>query len=218
MIARVGVATTGMRGLARAPYAMSSLLNYAAALAVAPLYATQPIPEQDSSAPPPTDPAPVQVTVTTPPPAPPPPPCPYEVDLVDHAKLKSANGMLAAGISIGVATYLTTSMAGAVAIDRARDFEDDPLTEEDESARGDDRRAFGRALLIPVAGPFVAIGRADTALRGWAAGMSGVAQGVAVGLTLAGLVRRSAAKHPRNLAVAPAAGSGHAGVVLQGRF
>ena len=204
-----------MRGLARAPYAMSSLLTYAAALAVAPLYASQPIPANADA---PSEPTPIEVTVTTPRPAPPPPPCPYDAYEVDHQKLKSANGMLAAGITIGVAAYLSTSMAGAVAIDRARDFEDDPLTEEDESARGDDRRAFGRALLIPVAGPFVAIPRADTALRGWAAGISGLAQGAALGLTIAGLVRRSNAKHPRNFAVAPSAGASNAGVVLQGRF
>lgn len=199
---------------------MSSLLTYATALALAPLFATQPTPTQTATHTPTPTPAPqtVEVTVARPEPAPPPPPAPCPEDYVDRAKLRSANGMLAAGITIGAATYLATSMAGAVAIDRARDFEDDPLTEENESARGDDRRAFGRALLVPLAGPFVAIPRADTALRGWAAGISGVAQGAALGLTIAGLVRRSAAKHPRNFAVAPAAGSGHAGVVLRGRF
>jgi hypothetical protein len=126
--------------------------------------------------------------------------------------------MMAAGITMGVVSYLSTSMAGAVAIDRARDLEDDPLTEADESAHASDRRAFGRALLIPIVGPYVAIPRADTALRGWAAGLSGVAQGVALGLTIAGIVRRSRALRPSRVAVSPIAGREGAGISMRVRF
>src|SRR5688500_7079928 len=138
-------------------------------------------------------------------PAAPPPVVPRSA-LPEIEPPKPSRGLLVAGFSIGGVAYLTTSLAGALAIDRARDFTDDPLTEEDESQRGDRRRAFGFALLVPVAGPFVAIPRADTAMRAWAAGISGVAQAAALGLTIAGLVRRSASRRAHRLAFAPIAG------------
>jgi hypothetical protein len=159
----------------------------------------------------------VGVPTATPPALPaPPPPRPSDGDL--RKRDKSSRALLVSGLLVGGTAYLLTSMSGALAIDRARDFEDDPLTEEDESATGDQRRAFGRALLVPVGGPFLAIARADTALRGWGAGIGGVMQGVGLGLTIAGIVGRVRVKQAQRLAFAPMAGREGAGLTMAVRF
>jgi hypothetical protein len=98
---------------------------------------------------------------------------------------------------------------------------DDPLTLEDESRPRDERRAFGRALLIPGIGPALAIPQADTALRAWAAGMSGLTQAAAAAITIVGIHRLGRARRFERLerlslgGVASAQG-GH--VALHGRF
>lgn len=160
-------------------------------------------------------------TVTAPEPVPPPDPelsRAYRYRAQAHDDRKSGRGLLTSGVSVAISAYALTSLAGAMAIDRARDFEDDPLTEPDESLRGDQRRAFGRALLIPGIGPAIAIHRSDSAVRAWAAGVSGLAQALGVGLVLLGTHRLARAHRLERLAVSASGDRLGAQVSLRVRF
>lgn len=131
---------------------------------------------------------------------------------------KSGRGLLAAGLTVAGAAYVLSSLAGAIAIDRSRDLGDDPLTEVDEGRRGERRRAFGRALLIPGVGPALAIARADTATRAWAAGVAGLTQAVGAGLAVVGIQRLVRARRLERLSLSATGSSRGAHVSLQVRF
>lgn len=160
------------------------------------------------------------------PPAPvPPPPVPrYEPSPEDRLAeqirddRKSGRGLLAGGLTLAASAYLFTSLSGALAIDRSRDLVDDPLTERDEGRAARQRRAFGRALLIPGVGPALAIARADTAVRAWGAGVAGLAQAVGAGLALVGVHRLARAQRLERVRVSAMGGAGQAHVALQVRF
>lgn len=164
--------------------------------------------------------------VTTPAPVEPRPPAPTEYRpsqaerhaMQAHDDRKAGRALLAGGLTIAGAAYLFTSLAGAIAIDRARDFEDDPLTEADEGRRGDRRRAFGRALLVPGIGPAVAIHRSDSAVRAWGAGVGGLAQAVGAGLALLGTIRLARAHRLERMSVSAAGDARSAHVSLSVRF
>lgn len=155
----------------------------------------------------------------------PPPPVPrYEPRPEDrlaeqiHDDRKSGRGLLAAGLTLAASAYLFTSLSGALAIDRSRDRADDPLTERDEGRAARQRRAFGRALLIPGVGPALAIARADTAVRAWGAGVAGLAQAVGAGLALVGVHRLARARRLERVRVSAMGGARQAHVALQVRF
>jgi hypothetical protein len=131
---------------------------------------------------------------------------------------KSGPKLVAAGFTLGITAYVFTTLAGALTIDKAREMTDDPLTPENEARHRADRRAYGRALLVPGIGPGIAIARADTAMRAWGAGFAGLAQGLAVGLTIVGIHRLARARRLERLSVAAMAGSREAHVSLGVRF
>jgi hypothetical protein len=114
-------------------------------------------------------------------------PAPYSDRI--YKDRKSGRSLLIVGLTLGGMAYVYTSLAGAIAIDKARDMHDDPLTLENEARARADRRAFGKALLIPGIGPALAIPKADTALRAWGAGMAGLTQAVALTMTIVGIHR-----------------------------
>ncbi|MEM7155811.1 MAG: hypothetical protein AAF799_23370 [Myxococcota bacterium] len=163
-------------------------------------------------------------TPPPPKPAPPPPPTPEQLRQWERADQvrkdrKSGRGLIISGAMVSGVSYLFTSLAGALAIDRARDMVDDPDTlDVDESARADDRRRFGRALLIPGIGPGLAIARADTATRAWAAGVAGLTQGLGAGLVVLGIARLGRAKRLERLNVTGMASSRGAQVSVGLRF
>ncbi len=173
----------------------------------------------------PADPGSTKVTVVvsttpgegTPAAAPEPPPLTYEPRPFDqriYDDRKSGRGMLTAGLVLGTSTYVFT----ALAIDKAREMTDDPLTEENEARHRADRRAFGRALLIPGIGPALAIGKADTALRAWAAGFAGLSQAVSVGLVVVGIHRLRRARRLERLSFSAMGTAQEAHVALRVRF
>ncbi len=131
---------------------------------------------------------------------PPPPtyvPSPYADGI--RRDRKSGRGLLIGGLSLGITAYVYTSLAGALAIDKAREMDDDPITLEDESRARADRRAYGRALLVPGIGPALAIPKADTALRAWGAGMAGLLQASALAMTIVGIARLGRARRYERL-------------------
>ena len=132
-------------------------------------------------------------TVEPTPPAPTYTPSPY-ADRI-HKDRKSGRGLLIGGLSLGGFTYLYVSLAGALIIDKARSMpSDDPFTPGNEGRARDDRRAFGRAMLIPGIGPALAIPKADTALQAWGAGLATITQLTAVTMTLVGIHRLARAR------------------------
>lgn len=172
----------------------------------------------------------VTVEVDSPKPQPPPPtPAPtptptYVPTAADrYAALayddkKSGKKLVLAGSLVAGFSYLFTSLGGALAIDRARDMVDDPLTPQDESRGARARRGYGRALLVPGIGPALAIARADRAMRAWAAGVAGLGQVVGVGLVALGAHRLARGRRYKRLSLAAMATPEHAQVTLGLRF
>jgi hypothetical protein len=127
-----------------------------------------------------------------------PPPSPY-YDRI-HKDRKSGRGLLIGGLTLGGFTYLYVSLAGALIFDKARAMPtDDPLTPHDEGRARDDRRAFGRAMMIPGIGPALAIPKADTALQAWGAGLATITQVTAITMALVGLHRLGRARRLERL-------------------
>jgi|GEM_PF-1820270 len=102
----------------------------------------------------PIAPVPPPPTVTSTPPPPPPAPTGPQLD-------KRAEPLLAAGLSSFAGLYGLTAYVGAATIDKARDISRD----EWEDGDGKMTRNRGRALLIPVAGPFIAMHFTHSARR-----------------------------------------------------
>lgn len=138
------------------------------------------------------------IVVVTPPPAPapapapvPPPPPTYQPAvpgtgapapmIVDPhiAALKhqrnSGIGMTISGFTMFGSSYLISALIGTISLDYARDV----------GGTG----TYGRRMLIPVAGPFMAIPRADSATGGLFTGLLGVVQVGGLVLGTAGAIR-----------------------------
>jgi len=174
-----------------------------------------------------TVPAPAVTTVPTPAPAPrlapPAPPTAEELYAQElrtqiHDDRGRGRGLLASGLAVVGTAYLFTSLAGALAIDRARDITDDPTTPENEGHQSARRRSFGRALLVPGIGPALAIARGETAVRSWAAGVAGISQALGVGLAAVGVHRLLRARRLERLSLSAAGSSRQAHVSVQVRF
>ena len=146
----------------------------------------------------PAGPAAATPAPTVAPPAPAYVPSPY-ADRI-HKDRKSGKGLLVGGLSLGGFTYLYVSLAGAIIIDKARNMQTDiPGTPGNEGRDRDERRAFGRAMLIPFVGPALAIPKADTALQAWGAGLATITQLTAGTMTLVGMHRLARARRYERL-------------------
>jgi len=175
------------------PLKLTLILGLSAALALpttfVPSLARAESPEDSATA------APV-IVVTAPPapqpapqPAPPPPayvpaepgtnaPSPMLVNPRVAALKQRRNsgiGMTISGYTIFGTSYLISALIGTISIDYARDV----------GGTG----TYGRRMLIPVAGPFMAIPRADSATGGLFTGLLGVVQVTGFVLGTAGAVR-----------------------------
>jgi len=179
----------------------------AAPVAAAPVVATA-APE---AAPPIADPwtsPPVPVASSVPPPrlvAPPPPP--------SHGDGKD---IIAIGLSTFGAFYFFTSLAGAVIIDKARDRKYDEYGEV--KAMNTKRLNYGRALLVPVAGPFIGIRYTDSAKERWGAVLTGSVQVAGVITTAVGLIRHARTRRAQRFGVGAGMAAGGGVVSLSGRF
>lgn len=139
----------------------------------------------------PTTEAPV-IVVTTPPPAPPAPPPPAYVPVVPgtHApspmlvdphiaalkhQRNSGIGMTISGYTMFGTSYLISALIGTISLDYAADV----------GGTG----TYGRRMLIPMVGPFMAIPRADSATGGLFTGFLGVIQVAGFALGTAGAIK-----------------------------
>lgn len=109
--------------------------------------------------------------------APPPPPQPVGPQLD-----KRAEPLLAAGLGGFAALYGLTAYAGAATIDKARDISRSDWSDGD----GKMTRNRGRALLIPVAGPFIAMHFTNSARRKYWQAVNGGLQAGSLAMAIIG--------------------------------
>jgi len=128
---------------------------------------------------------PPDAAATPPPPVYTPPPYSDRI----YKDRKSGRSLLIGGLTLGVTAYIYTSLAGALVMDKAPRIQDDPTTMMNEAHQRADRRAYGRALMIPGIGPVLAISKADTAMQAWGASMAGLTQAAALTMTIIALHR-----------------------------
>lgn len=129
--------------------------------------------------------APVIVVTAAPPvaePAPPPPPPPVYVPPAPDPHMvalrhqrNSGIGMTISGYTLFGTSYLISALIGTISIDYARDV----------GGSG----KYGRRMLIPLVGPFMAIPRSDSATGGLFTGLVGVVQVAGFALGTAGAIR-----------------------------
>ena len=112
------------------------------------------------------------------------------------------SGLIAGGIGLGVGSYFVTALLGAIAIDKGRNADD---------------RDRGKAMMIPIAGPFIAIGKTDSAVRRFGLATSGSMQLAAIGLLIAGAIKHARYKEAKRWSVAamPTATGGRASLAVR---
>lgn len=115
---------------------------------------------------------------------------------------KHAEPLLAAGLGGFAGIYLLTAYAGAATIDKARDISRSDTGYADGYGYGTSRsrdgkmtRNRGRALLIPVAGPFIAMHFTNSARRKYWQAVNGGLQAGSLAMAIIGT--RMYAKHRR---------------------
>jgi hypothetical protein len=141
-----------------------------------------------------------QPTAVSAPPAPvyfgPPSPEPQD-ELAKPYNRNRGMGMTVAGFTIFGSFYLISAAMGTMAIDNAFAF-DWETPDEWEAKR---RETFGKRLVIPVAGPFLAVPHAGSATGGLATAMLGVAQIAGLTLGTLGAVRLAKARRQHRFAM-----------------
>jgi hypothetical protein len=133
-------------------------------------------------------------------------------------EIKDAKSLVTAGlVTLGV-MYTLTSLSGAIVIDGAREkHRTDPMT---GATLAPDRKRvnFGRAMLIPVAGPFLAISYAPKAMQRWGAAFAGATQLAGAVLAIVGTARLRRARMIQRYQLGAGLARGGAVVGLSGRF
>lgn len=168
-------------------------------------YPAQPAPEQ--AAPPPAmAPPPQQPPLAAPPPPPPAygqqqpaygqqqpaygQPAPYTLSPAPRAP-RPPKGMMITGASIFGGSYLVSAIIGVAVLDASESgFDDDENGEYDSGC--DNCGKVGGLLLVPVLGPFLAMGPAEGG--NGALALLGIVQTVGFGLMVGGIVRYKNAK------------------------
>jgi hypothetical protein len=97
----------------------------------------------------------------------------------------SGMGMAISGYTIFGTSYLISALIGTISIDYAKDVGGSGV--------------YGRRMLIPMVGPFMAIPRADSATGGLFTGFIGVIQLGGFVLGTAGAIRLGRANHEMRL-------------------
>lgn len=160
------------------PFALALSLSLACSLALPSVGLAQE-PAADTA-------APVIVVTSQPAPAPPPPPTlvappPVQPSFIDPHRASllqqrnSGIGMTISGFTMFGTSYLISALVGTISIDYAN------------SIGGSGK--YGKRMLIPIAGPFLAIPRADSATGGLFTGLLGVIQVGGFVLGTAGAIR-----------------------------
>jgi hypothetical protein len=136
------------------------------------------------------------------------------------ANVRKGTPLIAAGVSITAGTYLLTALFGSIAIDKARKSatSDNPLTPDNEARPTDRARKRGKAMMIPIAGPFVAMRHTDSVARRYGLALNGAIQITGVVLTLVGAVQQSRYRQAKRWGLVAASGPDGAHVAVDVRF
>lgn len=199
-------ATAGAPAAVASPAEGSKAARAAEATEVAAAAAPTENEAPEAAAPPTSDaiqPAAPDVTAAAPtvaPPAPTPPPLMVITTVAPPTgpqRHKSATPLLATGLTGFASVYLLTAYTGAATIDKARrlsrGYDDYRSAEPDRD--GKMTRNRGRALLIPVAGPFIAMHFTNSAQRKYWQAVNGGLQAGTLAMAIIGT--RLYAKHRR---------------------
>lgn len=162
-------------------------------------------------------PAPAAAAPTPPPSAAivcPPPPTPAQTDV------KKGTTLIASGLALSGATYFFSALSGAITIDKARDKAqpDDPLTPANEAHATDRERKRGQLLMVPIAGPFLAMKHTDSAVQQFGNAFNGTLQVTGIVLAIAGFVQRSRYKQAKRWGLAAGPGPDGARISFDMRF
>lgn len=126
------------------------------------------------------------------------------------------------GAMLFVLSYLPSSGRGAVEIDRAnRELAAlDPALDLDGSRRRalQRQRAFGRRVMVPVIGPFAAMGATDRTVQRWWLGIVGIVEVAAVALIASGAIRSARHRRQRRIGLSAAASADGAQLGLRVAF
>ncbi len=173
------------------PFALALSLSLACSLALPSVGLAQ----EPAAAPADTTAAPIIIVTSEPAPAPPPPmlvappPAPAVIFDPQRAALmqrrNSGLGMTISGFTMFGTSYLISALIGTISIDYAN------------SVGGSGK--YGRRMLIPIAGPFMAIPRADSATGGLFTAFLGVVQVGGFVLGTAGAIKFGRAKRQLEL-------------------
>jgi hypothetical protein len=160
-----------------------------------------------SEAPPPAIAEPVPVPPPRVAPAPPP----------SRPRVTEGNDLIAAGLGTLGAVYVVTSLAGAIIIDRSRETKTDAYT---AMTTGPDKQRinYGRALTVPIAGPFIAMRFTDSAKERWGDAFVGSVQVAGLALATLGMIRKAKARRAQRFAVSGGFAQGGATLAVSGRF
>lgn len=134
-----------------------------------------------------------------------------------RARVTEGNDLIAAGLGTLGAVYIVTSLAGAVIIDRSRKSETDDYT--GVTIGPDHKRVnYGRALTVPIVGPFIAMRYTDSAKERWGDAFIGSVQVAGVALAALGLIRKARARRAQRFSVGGGFAAGGASLSVSGRF
>lgn len=135
---------------------------------------------------------------------PPPPPT---------ASLKEARGFMLGGAVMLGFMYGFTALGGAIVIDKARKRQ--ALGQPSPDRR---RESYGRALLVPLAGPFVAMSRTDAATDRWLDAAAGLLQLGGAAMFVIGVAQHRRARLLERYRVSAGMQAGGAQLSFSGRF
>jgi hypothetical protein len=105
-------------------------------------------------------------------------------------------GLIVGGLGLGTITYFVTALMGAVAIDKARTTDD---------------KTRGKYMMIPFAGPFMAIPKTDSAVRRFGLATSGTVQVAALAILVVGGIKHARYREAKrwSMAAAPSGTGGN---------
>lgn len=127
--------------------------------------------------------------------------------------LRDARGMIAGGAVMFTLVYGFTALGGAVAIDRAR-----KSRPPGSPAPHAGREAYGRALLVPLVGPFLAMPRTHSATDRWLDAAAGVLQLGGAVFTLVGVAQARRIRMFERFRMSAGMQAGGAQLSFSGRF
>ncbi|MBK6918357.1 MAG: hypothetical protein IPH07_13255 [Deltaproteobacteria bacterium] len=179
-----------------APVPVAAAVAAPAAVTAAPSVATVPA----ATVPPPVVVAATAPTCCAAPPAP-------------TTSLREARGMIVGGAVMFTLVYGFTALGGAVAIDRAR-----KSRPPGSPAPHAGREAYGRALLVPLVGPFLAMPRTHSATDRWLDAAAGVLQLGGAVFTLVGVAQARRIRMFERFRMSAGMQAGGAQLSFSGRF